>query len=327
MSTKEVEENKKSDQVFKCKENNESLNFTQQNLFTKKFTEFCMGLTDSLKIFTIFNLISKNSKISNNIKNCLMLNGLLFIGSMILYLYLIEPVIEYFISNYFVFGYFLLIGKYFYYIFWLMPVYLVCNIITSFWIDEIYYESLEIIEGGKGVVEGQDFVTTISNQIERLLIVICFIVYISILNYFSFITGLNIIKYMTLSILNSLYVFEYILLQKYIRNYKSILSFIELKFFYFLGFGFLLTILINIINSVTINSTIFLILFPFFLITSIKVNNERFNNIHADFPENKQGLTNNLRFLLIIEILHNLGWQFINSVFNLVKLRANIKKN
>jgi hypothetical protein len=322
MSTNEVnEKNTKSEQLIKSEEIDNSLIINKKNLITEKISEFFMGFTDSLKIFSIFNIISKNRKISNNIKNCLLLNGLLFIGSMILYIYLIEPVIEFFINKLSLFGYFLLIGKYFYYVFWLIPVYLVCNIITSLWIDEIYYESLEIIEGGKGVVEGQDFVTTISNQIERLLIVICFIVYVSILNYFSFIPGVSLIKYMTLSILNSLYVFEYILLQKYIRNYKSILFFIESKIFYFLGFGFTLTIVINIIDSVTINSTIFLMLFPFYLITSIIVNNERFNK--SVITENKGGLKQiNLKFLFIIEIFHNLGWRLINCLFHLFKLRA-----
>jgi hypothetical protein len=219
-----------------------------------------------------------------------------------------------------VLSYFLVIGKYFYYIFWLVPVYILCNIITSFWIDEIYQESLEMIEDNKNIkVEGQDFLTIISNQIERILIVMCFAIFISLINFFSFIPGVFILKYVALSILNSLYVFEYILLQKYIRNYNTIMYFIENKFFYFLGFGMILTVIINIIQSVTINSSIFLIAFPFFLITSVKVNSIR-------FQEYKDIDKNNLIFFYLIEKFYKFGIFLLNCLTEKFRTRAGLER-
>lgn len=293
------------------KKNSQDIEYNHK--IRKFFSDFILGMWDSLKIFTTYDIILNNKKIYNNVLNCIILNGFLFIGSMLLYIYVLESVIDYLTPRISILSYFLLIGKYFYYIFWLIPVFLLCNVITSFWIDEIYFESLEIIEKNKNIkVEGQDFVTIISNQIERLLIVSCFAICISLINFFSFIPGLFILKYVTMSILNSVYVFEYIILQKYISNYKSIMYFIENKFFYFLGFGVILTFMINIINSVTINSSIFLIAFPFFLIASIKVNNMRFH-------ECKEIDKNQLIFFFFIEKLYKFGITILSCLFEKFK--------
>jgi etoposide-induced 2.4 mRNA len=243
-------------------------------LIKNKILDFFTGIADSLQIFNIYDIVS-HPKISNNIINCILLNGFLFIGSIMLYSIIIEPIISY-ILKITTFGYFLYVGVYFYYIVWLIPIYLVCNVVTSFKIDEIYFDSIELIDNNKNEKIAVDGITAISNQLTRLLIVICFIIYINILNFIPY---LGFMKYVIMCILNSLYVFEYILLQKYIRDYKSIMIFIENKFFYFLGYGMLLTLMINTIDSVTINSAIFLMAFPFFLIASIKINNKRFGNI------------------------------------------------
>lgn len=285
-----------------------------QNIILKNIQEFILGIWDSFQIFNIFSIITHSSKISNNIKNCLLLNSLLFICSIFCYDYIIDPIIIY-ILKLTPLGYFLLIGKYFYYIFWLIPTFITCNILTTFWTDEIYYESLEIIDNNKNInVEGQDLVTNVSNQIERLLIVVCFILHIQI---FNLIPGFIFLKYITMSILNSLYVFEFILLQKYIKNYKTILYFIENKFFYFLGFGILLTIIVNMINSATVQSAVYLMAFPFFLITSVKVNNIRFREEEIQMK--------NLRFLFFISKFYDLGIKGVNYIFNIFQNKRNNK--
>lgn len=301
-------------------ENNNLSHTSSHNnsIILKIISDLLLGIWDSFKIFTIYDIIFKNKKIYNNVMNCILLNGLLFIGSMILYIYVLGNIIDYITPRMAIISYFLVIGKYFYYFFWLIPVFILCNIITTFWTDEIYFECLETIESNKNIkVEGQDFVTIISNQIERLLIVVCFAIFIAITNFFSFVPGVFILKYVTMSILNSVYVFEYILLQKYIRNYKSIMYFIENKFFYFLGFGMILTVMINIIDSVTINSSIFLIAFPFFLIASVKVNNIRFQEYRVISKKS-------LVFFYLIEKFYNIGIKLLSILFEKFK---NYKSN
>jgi len=283
--------------------------------------DFLNGLWDSLQIFNIFSIIKSSNKIGLNLRNCILLNGFIMISSNIFFLYFLERIINYYINSFSSLSYFFSIGKYLYVVFWIIPIFLICNILTAFWIDEIYFESLECIEKTKSInVEGLDAMTAIANQIQRQLIVLSFIFAINILNIFlNFFSNFSnilanvffIIKFIAMSILNSLYVFEYILMQKYLKNFKSILYFIENKILYFFGYGILLTILINFIDSITISSAIFLILFPFFLIASVKVNNKRFSNQKVI----KMG---KLKFFYIIDLIYD---NLLKIIFRIFKLR------
>ena len=250
-------------------------------MFTQ-IKEFFQGFYDSLKIFLIYDIIMVSDKLHKKLINCFMLNGLLFLGSIFIYNKIIFPIVLT-LGEKLLFSYLDEITTYMFYLLWLFPMFLICNIVTSLWIDEIYIESLEIVEQSSNIkIEGQDIITVLANQLERLLIVVIMILQIQLFNFLDkYIPGMIFIKYMTMSILNSLYVFEYILLQKYIRDYKSIMNFIENKFFYFFGFGILLTFMINYVDSFTTNSAIFLMAFPLFLVTSVKVNNVRFKEIQV----------------------------------------------
>jgi hypothetical protein len=114
-----------------------------------------------------------------------------------------------------------------------------------------------------------------------------------------------------MSILNALYVFEYILMQKYLKNFKSILYFIENKIFYFFGYGILMTLLVNFIDSIAISSALFLILFPLFLVASVKINNKRF----ALQKEIKMG---KLKFFYLINFVYE---SLLAFIFRICKLK------
>jgi len=307
------------------KENQETNKIQEKSIYMKfvnNLDDLLYGLGDSLQIFNIFTIIKSSERILINLRNCILLNGLIMISSNIFFFYFLEPFMNNCINSYSNFSYFISLGKYIYCIFWLIPIFLVCNILTAFWIDEIYYDSLEYVEKTKSInIEGLDLMTSIANQIQRQLIVLSYILSINLLNIFlnlfsSFSPILStlffIVKFFAMSVLNSLYVFEYILLQKYLKNFKNILYFIENKIFYFFGFGILLTILINFIDSVTISSALFLILFPFFLIASVKINNKRFSNQR----EIKIG---KLRFFSFIEFVHS---SLLNLIFRIFKLKS-----
>jgi hypothetical protein len=243
------------------------------------------------------------------------------ISSNFFYCYFFEPILNHYITSFSSFSFFFSIGKYIYVTFWLIPIFLICNILTAFWIDEIYFESLECIEKTKLInVEGLDAMTAIANQIQRQLIVLSFIFAINILNiFFNFFSNYStilaivffIIKFFAMSILNSLYVFEYILMQKYLKNFKSILYYIEYKIFYFFGYGILLTILINFINSITISTAVFLILFPFFLIASVKVNSKRFS-------KQREIKIGRLKYFYFIDLIYD---NLLKIIFRVLKLR------
>lgn len=308
-------QNKKPDELLDYQIKYNYFNCLKKNIILLNFKEFFYGLEDSLQIFKIFYIISASDRIITNLRNCILLNGLILISSNIFYIYYLEPFFNTLMESFFIFGYLFFIGKYFYFLFWLIPIFLGCNVVTSFWIDEIYYDSLEVVEKTKLInVEGIDFITAVSNQVERLLIVLSFVVVVSLLNILSsYFSAFYLLKFFAMSIFNSIYVFEYILMQKYLKNYKSILFFMENKIFYFFGFGILFTCLINFINSSTINTALFLILFPLFLIASVKINNKRFS-------EQKEIKISNLKFFYIIEFI------YLNLLNIIIKI-LNIKKN
>jgi len=284
--------------------------------------DFLCGLADSLQIFNIFDIIKSSEKITLNLRNCIFLNGLILISSNVFYLYFLEPIVNYYVNSLSIFSYFFSIGKFFYFIFWLIPIFLACNITTAFWIDEIYYDSLEKVEKTKSIiVEGSDLMTAIANQIQRQLIVLAFIFVINLLNFFlnffaNFSQMLEIfffaIKFFAMSILNSLYVFEYILMQKYLKSFKSILYFIENKIFYFFGYGILMTLLVNFIDSVAISTALFLILFPFFLIASVKINHKRFSH-------QREIRIGKLKFFYLIDLVYDNLLKIIFKIFKLKK--------
>ncbi len=290
---------------------------------SKLFTvidDFLYGLGDSLQIFNIFGIIKSSERMMLNLRNCILLNGLILLSSNVFYSYFLDPWLNYYVNSVSNF-YFFSIGKYFYFTFWLIPIFLACNITTAFWIDEVYYDSLEKVENTKLInIEGTSAMTAIANQIQRQLIVISFIFVINFLNiffnFFSYFSPLLAnfffaIKFFAMSILNSLYVFEYILMQKYLKSFKSILYFIENKIFYFFGYGILMTLLVNFIDSVAISSALFLILFPFFLVASVKVNNKRF----AHQKEIKIG---KLKFFYLIDLIYD---NLLRIIFKIFRLR------
>lgn len=304
-------------------EKNKNKNFLN-NYSTKLVTildDFLYGLGDSLQIFNIFGIIKNSERMRLNLRNCIFLNGLILISSNIFYMYFLDPWINHYVNSLSKFSFFFSIGKYFYFVLWLIPIFLACNITTAFWIDEIYYDSLEQVEKTKLInIEGVDAMTAIANQMQRQLIIISFIFVINFLNIFlSFFSNFSpvlayfffAIKFFAMSILNSLYVFEYILMQKYLKNFKSILYFFENKIFYFFGYGILMTLLVNFIDSVTISSALFLILFPFFLVASVKINNKRF----AQQREIKMG---KLKFFYLIDLVYE---NLLSVIFKVCKLR------
>ena len=238
------------------------------------FSDFVKGYIDSLKIFKTPITILSNTKIKNNIFNCLVFNGLIFLGSIFLYTKFLAPNnLEYSLAN--------IILRFFYYLFIIIPIFLMCNVLSTFWIDEIYFESLLIFEKRTDIkVEGQNFLVIIANQVERIFIIVGFSIQNLIFSFIPFSWLSFLLIFISLTILHSIYVFEYILLQKYIKDFTNILIFIESRLYYFIGFGLNLTFVVYYMNSFITASAVYLIFFPFFLIASIEVAKDNFDSIN-----------------------------------------------
>jgi hypothetical protein len=263
--------------------------------------DFFLGIYDSLQIFNIHEIIL-SPKISNNLISCLLLNGFVSLGSALLYSKIIQPSVLFILESTGL-TFFLYIGAALYYILWLFPLFIICLLLTTFKTDEIYYDTYELVDKNKNEHVEVGGLTSLSNIVQRLIIVISFTIYIKLL---GLIYWLKPLQWATMSILNSLYVFEYILLQKKIKDFKKILNFMEDKLFYFLGFGMLLTFIVN--NITNFATEIFLMAYPFFMIASVKVYSYRFNsNNNSNNSESTSVTTKRVRFLYIISKLYDLG--------------------
>lgn len=236
--------------------------------------DFLLGVKDSLYLFISLVYVFKNTsntKIITLLFYCLMINGAVVFGLFYIYNRIQFELID----NYIL----LIVISILYYSIILIPLFLISNILSSIWIDEIYIETLIVYEKtSKIVISGRGILTNIQNQIERLLIIISFIIQNLLLNLIPFRIVSSILCFFSMTIFHSIYVFEYILLQKYIKDYISILYFIEKKIFYFSGFGFIFTIIIYYFSdSFITSSAMFLIIFPFYLIVSVDLSKRRFD--------------------------------------------------
>lgn len=265
--------------------------------------DFINGIVDSIKVIKSFQTIYNDSKLSVNIVNCLLLNIFLFLGSTVIYFRFLDPD-----SN----DIYSMILKFLYQSMIILPIFLICNILSSLWIDEIYYQSLLIEENTTDIkVEGQNFLVVIANQIERLFIIIAFSVQnnvVSLIGAVLFsIIGYNVtyfIVFFNLTLLYSIYVFEYILMQKYIKDYVGILYFVEENLFYFSGYGFLTSLIITKLDNFLYSSAIYLIIFPFYLISSVSIIKERYEQYLISREEEVNPKKKKLFFLFFIKLLY-----------------------
>jgi hypothetical protein len=264
------------------------------------FIDFFLGIYDSLQIFNIYDIVS-SPKIYKNLVTCVQLNLFVCIGSLMIYKNLIEPIINYILSLTSL-GYFLYIIVLTFYIFYIL-LFIICQLLTTFQTDEIYYATLELVDENKDQRIEIDSLSSLSNILQRLLIVISFSVSLKILDLVPLLKPL---QWALMCVLNSLYVFEYILLQKYVKDYKRILNFIENRLFYFLGYGMLMTIMVTYVQEYTF--FIFLMAYPFFMIASVKVYNRRFRN--------EDNIPTQLRFLYFIEKFYEIGLLMIQKLIN-----------
>ena len=258
--------------------------------------EFLSGIFDSFKIIKCLKIFIENEVIFRNIVFCLVLNGVLYLGSIYFYNYFISFYVnilfEWLLPGYNV----VRVVNFFFYIFWLLPMYFVCNVLTSFWVDTIVSSTMEIYGFNKSRLPPKNIINTLSNLLQKHILLVSFFILLSTVSFISPFVGIFTTVIFT-CLVNSIYTFEYVLSKIHLKDYKDILYLLEERFFYFIGFGILLSILLNLINSAIINSTIFLMFFPFFLMTSIELENSRFNNLKIEKRP--------LKILFLVEKIYN----------------------
>jgi etoposide-induced 2.4 mRNA len=198
---------------------------------------FYRGVIDSMSINKFLYLIIKSNKIRIKLVSCLILNGLIFLGSIFLFTHFLTPILRFVLSLLLSFPSVERIQNYLewiYYSLWISPIYLISLILNTLWYQDIANEAIAIYPSVRMEERHSSSITgRIVDSLFRLIFNSIFLMYLFIcfnLNYSLYLFNL--------SFLISLNSFEY----KYIHfNWSSShrIAFMErTNFVYFFGFGF-----------------------------------------------------------------------------------------
>jgi len=227
------------------------------------------GITDAVKIQKCFILLLQSSLLRYRTVQCLFLNGVIFLGSILLFNHIVSPALRYIISfgpeNVF-FDYSFALFKVAYHILWIYPIYCISFILNTVMYQDLADEAFAISSRMVSDKPRRNVTALrrIVDEIYRLILNLIFIVWMHVLFFIPFIG--QIIYFVHVCWLASLYAFEY----KWVSlkwNTAERMQYFEKHWLYFLGFGLPVSTL-SIFMPRLVDTGVFAILFPFFIFTS-----------------------------------------------------------
>jgi len=231
------------------------------------FENIIIGIYDGLNIVHFLRIILKSKYIRYNIKKCLLLNFVIFLGSIICSSIIIKPLMSYLLfkivnnSYYFDFTFDIM-----FYLLWIIPTYIISLILSSEWYNNIVEESF-LLSNSKNI-----FIPTFA----KIKNVIIYSIYVNMM-FVAFTTLCIVMKYFYYPygtytsffisiIFNSFYIVE-LSLRLHEESLIKRVEIFEKNCDYFLGFGLLFTILTTT-ESFFVSYCYFSILLPFMLINT-----------------------------------------------------------
>jgi etoposide-induced 2.4 mRNA len=197
---------------------------------------------------------------------------MLFLLSLIFYNYVFLPTLRFFIVK--IFGEFnsdinsvwSTIESILYFLFqsvWIVPFFAVSKIINNLYFQNIGQTAYKYSRGRPSV--SLSLSKTIADFIFSSVVEILFLIQADVITYIHFYHMQHVLYSVHLSLLYSLYAFEY----KWIEMGWEIdrrLTYIEIHWIYFIGYGLPLALTTQVFNYWIIKACIFSILFPFYIV-------------------------------------------------------------
>lgn len=223
------------------------------------------GFCDSWGLWKPIMYVIRSPGVLNRVVLCTIVNGALFIGSILFFNRLIDPFLHRLDG---------LLGDYLeplitllYYTCWLYPVYIVSFVLTTFWVQDIFDAAFKHFYQGKVTpsppLSPAEF---LSYLVRRIVVIAIFMAQCTLFAYLPFPFG-RTIEIMHYCLLYSYYCFEYLTVALNIGLTESIKMF-EYNWSYFLGFGISFTTMCVIWPGM-MSAGIFSLLFPFLVLTSV----------------------------------------------------------
>ena len=219
-------------------------------------SELAKGIKDSVNYKRAFELLMARQEVHKPIMLSSWLTGGVFLGSLVCYWYLLDPVFQAFPKFHQAF-YTL------YYVLWVFPVYFVCFVLNSFCYSDIAYSVFTLLHGQTRSPD-LSFSRKIAYEVHRGLIMGVYLLGLSVLSLFPYTEPITLFL---LSLLYSFYCFEY----RWVLEGKTVnkgISVLERNVPYYFGFGLPFTLMTCFFPGF-IGNGVWALLFPVFIVTSL----------------------------------------------------------
>ncbi|XP_050077810.1 etoposide-induced protein 2.4 homolog [Anopheles maculipalpis] len=224
------------------------------------------------------SLVSKRieeSKVLKRVLQCSLLNGGIFMLSILFFEYAVLPGLHLFLWYLFrnsttmttVWGWMQPSLSLLFNSFWVAPLFLLSKIVNSLWFQDIADSAYKFRKGRPQLIASIS--KLIADTLISLLIQILFLLQSTLVKYLPVPVpfACTAIYMVHMSLLCSLYAFEYKWFNMGWELHKR-LTYIEQNWPYFLGFGLPLAVLSELPNSIVISGCVFSVLFPLFIISA-----------------------------------------------------------
>ncbi|KAM9978633.1 hypothetical protein ACTFIY_012388 [Dictyostelium cf. discoideum] len=237
-----------------------------------------LGVADSMKLKGAIIRTIKSEVLRKNFIHCIFLNGIIFLGTYLIYLYWVSPMLNYLLnhfptlSNMFTIIYFSL---------WVYPVYIFSIIANSKWYTEIAKESFVISGRTTFANSTNGILSTFVDEIYRNLLFGVILVMSAII---AFIPYTNFINFVIITWLYSFWCFDYKWILRGKWNLLQRIQYFETHWAYMFGYGLIFTTC-SFFFPMLIGNAIFSILYPLFIILSISAKPTKMVNQDGILPK------------------------------------------
>ena len=227
------------------------------------------GLLDSVAFHRSLVLVVRSEKIRVRLVQCLILNGVVFLGSIYIFSHVLTPLLRYVLSHVLLAGDPSLSSvsviqewiEWIYFSLWIVPVYILSFVLNAIWYQDIASESIKVFPTSK--IQPTMTGTLTSSVVEvvfRSIFNVVFVIYLVVLYRFRFVYAIN------LAWLIAYNAFEYKWIHSGIPFSQKISNF-ENHWIYYLFFGLPLALTAVQFPSIIENGLVSLA-FPFLVMSA-----------------------------------------------------------
>lgn len=237
---------------------------SQVPLAKHKFGPFVAGIIDAVQIHKCFGPLVLSKTIRRKTHLCIILNGVIFLGSMITYTVVVEPVVRWFgtlLPDHIAWIIHTSVTV-FYKVVLIYPIYCI-----SFVLSALYYQDIADAAFELSKKKQQTSGTPLNRLIDeafRMLLNLIFIIEMNLLFYIPYVGP--VIYFIHSCWLASIYCFEYRWMYQRWGS-AARLDYFERHWLYFVGFGFPLS-LVTYLCPRFVDYGVFALLFPIFILMS-----------------------------------------------------------